>query len=108
LGGRAHVNVRISEQARAQYVALVPGQSVPAGTVVAAVHELPDGGEGPIYAMEKDDSGGWRYLVVSPSGLIEEQGALPLCVRCHAEGVSDSLFGPPRAQAAETRRPGKR
>lgn len=41
-----------------------------------------------------DAAGGdWEYLVVAPSGQIEQRGALPLCARCHAEAPHDRLFG---------------
>jgi len=41
-----------------------------------------------------DAAGGdWEYLIIAPSGKIEQRGILPLCARCHAEAPHDRLFG---------------
>jgi len=39
------------------------------------------------------DGGDWEYLVVDPTGQIEQRGRLPLCARCHADAPHDHLFG---------------
>jgi len=38
--------------------------------------------------------GDWEYAVVGPDGLVEAQGRLGLCARCHAEAQRDFLFEP--------------
>lgn len=42
------------------------------------------------------DGSSWEYFVLDPDGFITARGALPTCVRCHAEASHDGLFG--RAQ----------
>jgi hypothetical protein len=51
------------------------------------------------FAMIKQRSGfhpgggDWEYLVIRPTGDIEQRGRLAPCARCHAEAPSDWLFG---------------
>ncbi|MFT3769587.1 MAG: hypothetical protein QM820_29475 [Minicystis sp.] len=71
----------------------------PGATLVERLFE--PGGAAPVayFAMVKrppgfaPGGGDWEYLVVSPSGQIEQRGPLPLCARCHAEAPHDRLFG---------------
>ena len=100
-GGRLAVRIRVSPEARAAYEALVPGRTLPPGTVVAAFHsELRDNRPGPVLAMVKGE-GGWEYLALDAEGRIGERGALALCIRCHSEAVADQLFGLPRPPGRE-------
>jgi hypothetical protein len=88
--------VRVSPNAREAYATLVSGGSVPPGTLVAKLHEdRQDGAAGPIYAMNKLGEGRWEFIVAEPTGELRERGQLARCVRCHAEGVADNLFGLP-------------
>jgi hypothetical protein len=97
-GGRLAVRIRVSPEARAAYASLTPGRTLPPGSVVAAFHsELRDGRPGPVLVMIKGEAA-WEYLALDAEGRIDERGALPLCIRCHSEGVADQLFGPPRSR----------
>ncbi len=94
-GGRYLGIVRVSPEARQDYLDLSRGTKLPVGSVVAMFHEQARGhAPGPVYVMKKA-AGGWRYLVVGPGGRIRSKGALPLCERCHVEARSDHLFGRP-------------
>ncbi len=89
--------VHVDAGARDAYLKLVPGSSLPIGSIVAELHsDTETGRRGPLFAMHKIATDRWEYLVVDPQGLVEERGALPLCQRCHADGVADQLFGLPR------------
>lgn len=85
--------VSIDNEGAPTYRKLRPGAELPEGTVIAESHTLANGQPGPIFAMEKS-GGAWVYAVVSSDGLIEEQGDLPTCARCHAESPHDAVFGP--------------
>jgi hypothetical protein len=41
----------------------------------------------------------WEFLVLDSAGVIQEQGELPLCQRCHAE-APDSVFGAAVSESA--------
>jgi hypothetical protein len=82
------------------YPKLGPGSVLPPGaTLVERLYEA--GAAVPVgyFVMVKrppgfDPPGGdWEYLVVTPVGIVEQRGALPLCARCHAEAPHDRLFG---------------
>lgn len=82
------------------YPRLGPSSRLPVGATLIERLLAPGSSEPAAYfAMVKrapgyDAAGGdWEYLVVSPSGQIEQRGALPLCARCHAEAPHDHLFG---------------
>lgn len=76
-----------------------PGAAAPGATLVERL--FPPGSTSPsaFFVMVKrppgfDPAGGdWEYLVVTPSGQVEQRGVLPLCARCHAEAPRDRLFG---------------
>jgi len=87
--------VRVSPEGSSAYASLVVDTVVPTGTVVVMGHQSRDGKvPGPFYVMEKGDAG-WGYLALSSDGtpLAIDQGR---CAGCHANAVSDALFGPPR------------
>jgi hypothetical protein len=89
--------VHVDASARDGYLNLVAGSLLPVGATVAELHTDPRTGQpGPLLAMHKIAANRWEYLVVDALGRIEERGELPLCQRCHADGVADHLFGLPR------------
>jgi hypothetical protein len=45
--------------------------------------------------MHKLGEGRWEFIVAERTGELRERGQLERCVRCHAEGVADYLFGLP-------------
>jgi len=61
---------------------------------VEQLREAATGRRGPWFVMQKGE-GGWQYVVVDAQGLVEDEGTLAGCARCHAEAVGDSLFGVP-------------
>lgn len=84
--------------AAAAYPSLGPQRRLDAGAVV--VEALYDPGADAVVTylgMAKSRAEGgkeaWEYLVIAPSGEIEQRGLLPLCERCHAEAPDDHLFG---------------
>lgn len=94
--------VYVNEQAAA-YRTLGPVQRLgPGALIVEALFE--PGAEKPmlLFVMEKQKpgtfsaEGDFSFLIVSPEGAIKEQGAMTLCVRCHAEAPYMFLFGPPK------------
>ena len=96
--GHYLANVHVSPEARDAYLALMPGSELPVGAVLAELqHDPVSDRPGPIFAMRKVAPGRWEYVAAEPDGRIRERGQLPLCVRCHAEAVADSLFGLPSA-----------
>lgn len=97
LSARYSAIVRVDAAARDPYLKLVRGSVLPVGSIVAELHTDPrTGRRGPLFAMHKLGGGQWEYIVVDAQGLLEERGNLPLCRRCHADGVADQLFGLPR------------
>lgn len=82
------------------YLALVPGQSLPVGTRVAAFHESQSGDAASVYVLTKGPSGTWEPLVTEPDGTLV-QGDLTPCLTCHSDAPADSLFGPRRAAAKD-------
>lgn len=93
--GRYSVDVRVDASSRDAYVTLLPGTALADGALLAAFHHDPKRGQpGPIYVMEKL-GGAWRFSVVGADGKLERSGELELCQRCHAEAVSDQVFGLP-------------
>jgi hypothetical protein len=90
-----HALVRVSPEARDSYLSLVADSVIPDGTVVAEFHHNAEGkSAGPVYVMQKTGSA-WSYLVLDSTGGISEK-APQGCEGCHAAGVADRLFGPPR------------
>lgn len=100
LGGRFHAEILTNEIAREPYGKLAPGQRLPLGSVIVMRHREAEK-PGPTFGMEKrepgyfPEGGDWHYVLIDAEGQAQEQGRLPLCARCHAEGASDWLFGPP-------------
>lgn len=77
------------------YQQLSTGSELPVGTTIVQLHQDKQGSAGPIYVMEKLQTG-WSFSELDPLGHLLREGALANCARCHAEGVADSLFGPLR------------
>lgn len=99
-GAGARAVVRVSPEARPSYEHLVRDSGLPDGTTVALFHELASGQPGAIYVMEKA-GGAWQFSAWNADGselaATDTAGASAgRCRRCHADGVADSLFGPPR------------
>ena len=94
--GEYSVSVRVSRPYADLYAGLVADHSWPVGMTVAAFHERTEPREaGSVYAMTKTANGRWSYVVARADGVIEAEGVLPLCARCHAEAPADYLFGVP-------------
>lgn len=82
------------------YPALGPSRTLPPGAVLIEL-DRPRGNDPVIahLAMTKrapgfDPTGGdWEYLVLDPTGNIEQRGILAACARCHAEAPHDHVFG---------------
>jgi hypothetical protein len=97
LSARYTAVVHVDAAAREAYSNLVAGSNLPVGTVIAEIHRDPRTEKnGPLFAMRKLDANRWEYFVVDGEGRLRERGNLPLCQRCHVEGVADHLFGLPR------------
>lgn len=92
--------VRVSPGAEQAYLDLVPGSAVPPGTIIVQALSRAEGtSEEVLFAMEKAASG-WIYTQLNSDGGVETDPELmtaAACPRCHAEGVSDELFGIPHA-----------
>jgi hypothetical protein len=86
------VDVRVSEDCRNVYRALVTDTVFPDGCVLA---ELAKGAEGPSYGMRKLN-GSWSYFQLDARGGVLAEGALTLCAGCHAQAPADNVFGLPR------------
>jgi hypothetical protein len=94
--GCCRARVRVSPASRESYLELVPDSRLEPGTVVASfLHDAATDRLRVVFAMQKDEDG-WQYLSVRSDGTLLAAGAVPECVRCHAEAVADSLFGLPR------------
>jgi hypothetical protein len=87
--------VRVNPSSIASYQNLVAGTVLPAGTTLVQSHQDARGKAGPIYVMEKTETG-WSFSELDATGHIQRTGPLVDCARCHAEAVADSVFGPSR------------
>ena len=100
-GGTFEGRVRISPAALEAYRVHTSGARFEPGSTLIMLHRSRATGKpGPVHVMQKQASG-WEYRVLAADGVLEREGQLPPCVRCHAEAASDSVFGPPHAPAAE-------
>lgn len=96
-GGGLEATVRVSPAARPAYEQLVRSSVLPVDTVIAESLARPGGGDPvAIYTMHKTADGRWTFLVVTPTGFVDESVEIRLCERCHAEAPADQLFGLPR------------
>jgi hypothetical protein len=86
------VDVRVSDVARANYVALVSDTVFPDGSLLA---QLSHSASGHGYVMRKS-AGVWSYFELDPRGTVLASGVLTLCAGCHAQAHSDHVFGLPR------------
>jgi hypothetical protein len=106
-GGSFMIDIRISPESLEAARTLVLGRTVPIGTSAVAFHShARSSARESIFAMSKRADGTWDFLVADPSGGVVSEGALPLCVRCHADAPADFLFVP--AEVAESRLPSAR
>jgi hypothetical protein len=96
--GTYTISVHVSPDARDRYASLLPGTTIPEGSVIAAFHQDADSGRaGPVYVMERR-ADGWSFRALDAEGRAVEQ-SLELCQRCHAEAPADSLFGTPKGRS---------
>ncbi len=95
--------VRANPIAAPDYQHLHAGVVMSTGSILVEEHQTLSGDLGPVYAMVKrppgfDASGNdWEYLVMDQQGRIQSRGSarsMSLCARCHAEAMTDHLFGP--------------
>jgi hypothetical protein len=91
---------RVSSTARDAYLSLVTDSKLPPEALVAMTHLTGDGAPGPTFVMERR-AGRWRYLVLDGGGHLERDQP-PECAGCHAGGVAEGLFGPPRPKEMPT------
>ena len=87
------VDLRVNDVARGSYAALVTDTVFPNGSLLA---ELSHTASGNGYVMRKS-AGVWSYFELDAQGTVLASGTPPLCVGCHAQAPSDSVFGLPRA-----------
>jgi len=96
----SHALVRVSPDARSQYLALVTDSVLPDGSVIAMFHQSRDGARnGLVYVMEKK-AGEWTFLALDADGRVATEN-LNVCALCHKGGVADHLFGLPRSLTAK-------
>lgn len=96
----AHDGEVLANESAAMYPALGPSRTLPPGAVLVEL-DRPRGNDPVIahLAMTKraagfDPPGGdWEYVVVDPTGNVEQRGILAACARCHAEAPHDHVFG---------------
>ncbi len=84
------VDVRVSPECRASYVALVTDSVLPEGCLLAELSQVGYG-----YGMQKV-AGAWSFFELDRHGGVLASGTLTLCRGCHAQATADSVFGPPR------------
>jgi hypothetical protein len=93
--------VRVSSDAREQYLGLVTDSVLPDGAVIAMFHQSRDGASGgPVYVMEKK-VGAWTFVALDAEGAATSEN-LNVCALCHKGGVADQLFGLPRSLRSTT------
>jgi hypothetical protein len=100
LGGDHEGEVLVNEDAAA-YPALGPQRGLGAGAVLVEALYRPGSPTLEAYFVMArrgpgGGEGGWEYLIVAPTGEVDQRGRLPLCERCHAEAPHDHVFGRPR------------
>jgi hypothetical protein len=100
--GRWQAEVLANESAAGTYAKLSRSSHFSPGAVLVKKHSEKDSrAPGPIFVMAKHEpgffapGGDWEYLVADSDGWIEDRGPLPACARCHAEAVTDWVFGLP-------------
>ena len=95
LFGKYDADVLVNETARAAYASVAPGSSAPPGSLIVKVHVTHDGTPGPVFAMEKSQTG-WTYLEMDAAMHVQRKGRLSPCVECHTHvATQDELFGVP-------------
>lgn len=95
LFGKYDADVLVSDAARESYATVAPGTTMPKGALIVEVHVARDGSPGPVFAMEKSDTG-WTYLEMDSGMHVQRKGRISPCVECHSHVSSqDELFGVP-------------
>jgi hypothetical protein len=93
---------KVAPQDVARYRNAVLGTTVPTGFIVAIEHtDRSSGAPDSTYGMEKLGDGLWRYTVTDARGVVQAEGALARCERCHAEAPADHLYGLPNPSLLE-------
>lgn len=97
-----HEGETLANEVAAAYPGIGPARTLPPGSILVQRLFLP-GGAAPemVFAMVKRDTAApaspaeelWEFLVLDPTGLVIERGALEACARCHAEAPHDAVFG---------------
>lgn len=95
-----HEAETLANEVASAYPDLGPARVLPPGSVVVQRLFEP-GAPSPVvlFAMVKREAsepaagGAWELVVLDPSGLVSERGALEACARCHAEAPNDGVFG---------------
>jgi hypothetical protein len=91
----SHAIVRVSPEARADYLALVTDTVLAEGSTLAMFHTSQDGNEkGLVYVMEKK-GGSWTFVALDADGSPTSE-SVSGCALCHRGGVADQVFGLPR------------
>jgi hypothetical protein len=100
--GRWTAELVASPEAASPYVDLRKTSAFPLRSVL--LEKLRDRrtlAPGPWFAMEKRErgyyeaGGDWSYVVLDARGNLEQAGQIDACARCHAQGISDWVFGLP-------------
>ncbi len=106
--GRWDVDIYVSTSAKEAYASaagdvpvgarLVKEHFERAGVAGADASDRPGSPTGPIMMMEKmekgfdPDHGDWRYVVVSSTGTVVEDGRVESCAGCHDDAPHDHIF----------------
>jgi hypothetical protein len=100
--GRWTAELLVNEPAATAYAALSKSTAMPQGAIlVEKLRDQRTGAAGPLFAMEKRESGyfpgggDWKFVVTDAAGKVQDEGQIRLCARCHAEGLADFLFDLP-------------
>jgi hypothetical protein len=104
-GSRGHgtgewlAQVRASAPAASAMPKLVPGASMPQGSLLVQLHtDKRTGAASDGLFMEKREAGyfpaggDWDWGVIGSDGLVQHRGKLEFCARCHAEAAVDYVF----------------
>ncbi len=97
LVGASSARVRVSPLVAEAYANWTRGLVMPPEAVLT--QELLDERGAPTqwFVMERPSRGGaWNFSVLAPDGSVTAH-SLAACGRCHEQGTSDGVFGPPRA-----------
>jgi hypothetical protein len=95
LFGKYDADIYVNETAQKAYETVTPGATAPSGSLIVQVHLTRDGTPGPVFAMERSESG-WTYLEMDAEMHVQRKGRISPCVECHTHvATQDELFGVP-------------